>query len=253
MVVLVRRVNEYLIHFMQRTGRFILVDGIDGSGKSTLIQAMKGWSEACEHRVFDLHDWTEDTPPRFEDMAEFDTYFTYEPSRTWIGRAIRYELINKDQAYGAEEIAHAFALDREIMYRRLVLPALHAGKTVIQDRGVSTSIIYQAGMDGGLPLEAILHLPGNALAMKHAPDALILTKLPAEVALSRISSREKDDQAIFEQLNLLKRFEQRFAEPWFRDLFTSHGTRVFELDMTGTEADTNLRAQQLVDHILSTC
>lgn len=234
-------------------GRFIIVDGITGSGKSTLLRAVQNWAELCHHRVFRLNEWTDVTPPRFEDIEPYDVYFTYEPTRSWVGRAIRYELSREDEPYGGEELAHAFALDRQIMYRRLIIPALKAGKTVIQDRGVSTSLVYQPVMPESLPLEAILNLPGNKLALAHAPNALILTKLPAEEAVKRIHLRSDDSKGVFGQLEFLQRLEKRFEEPWLKQLFESNGSRVFELDTSGPLEETNLRAQQLIDHILSTC
>ncbi len=230
-----------------------MVDGIAGSGKSTLLRAVQNWSELCHHRVFRLSEWTDVTPPRFQDINEYDVYFTYEPTRTWIGRAIRYELSQKEEPYGGEELAHAFALDRQIMYRRLIIPALQAGKTVIQDRGISTSLVYQPIMPGGLPLEQIMNLPGNKLALAHAPNALILTKLPAEEAVKRIETRDDDPKGVFGQLTFLKQLQTRFEEPWLKHLFESNGSRVFELDTSGPLEETNLNAQQLVDHILSTC
>lgn len=238
---------------MQYPGRFIIVDGITGSGKSTILRAVQTWAEACGHRIFRLSDWTDLAPPRFEDVKNHDVYFTYEPTRTWVGRAIRYELSREDEPYGGEELAHAFALDRQMMYRRLIIPALQAGKTVIQDRSVSTSLVYQPIMPGGLPLEKIMALPGNALALSYPPGALVLTKLPPEVAIRRIAGRSDESKGVFGQLEFLKKLETRFAEPWLRELYESRGTKLYELDTAGTVEETSHRAQQLIDHILTIC
>lgn len=238
---------------MEPKGRFIMIDGIAGSGKSTIIRAVQTWAEACQHRIFRLNDWTDSAPPRFEDISDYDVYFMYEPTRTWIGRAIRYELSRDDEPYGGEELAHAFSLDRQIMYRRLIIPALNAGKTIIQDRGVSTSLVYQPIMPKSVPLETVMNLPGNRLALAHAPHALILTKLSAEEAMKRIQGRNDDSKGVFGQLEFMKKIEQRFGESWLKELFESHGTTLHDLDMNGTLEETSLRAQQLIDHILTTC
>ncbi len=238
---------------MERNGRFIIVDGIDGSGKSTVLRAVQTWAELCQHRVFKLSDWTDVAPPRFEDISDFDVYFTYEPTRTWVGRAIRYELSRVDEPYSGEEVAQAFALDRQIMYRRLIIPALSAGKTIIQDRSVSSSLVYQPVMPGGLPLETIMALPGNKLALSYPPNALILTKLPAEEAVKRLNGRTDDPKDVFEKLEFLKKLEARFAEPWLKELYESRGTTLYELDTSGTIEATGQRAQQLIDHILTKC
>ncbi len=238
---------------MQNNGRFIIVDGIDGSGKSTVLRAVQTWAEDCQHHVFKLSDWMDVAPPRFEDVRDFDVYFTYEPTRTWVGRAIRYELSRVDEPYDGEEVAQAFALDRQIMYRRLIIPALNAGKTIIQDRSVSSSLVYQPIMPGGLSLEAIMNLPGNKLALSYPPNALILTKLPAQQAIKRLEERSGDPKDVFEKLDFMKKLEARFAEPWFRELYESRGTTLYELDTSGTVEATSQRAQQLIDHILTTC
>ena len=238
---------------MQMKGRFIIVDGLTGSGKSTVMDAVGDWAVQCGHRIFRLHDWKESAPPRFEDIPDYDVYFTYEPTRSWVGAAIRYELSRTDKPYGGEELAHAFALDRELSYRRLILPALEAGKTVIQDRGVSSSIVYQPVMPNSVSLETILSLPGNKLALEHAPNALVLTKLSATVAFERIASRADENKGVFADLNFLKQQEERFAAPWFRELFEQRGTTVFELDTSDTLDESRRRATDLINHILSRC
>lgn len=238
---------------MQTKGRFIIVDGLTGSGKSTVLDAVTNWAVECGHRIFRLQDWQESTPPRFEDIPDYDVYFTFEPTRSWVGAAIRHELSRTDEPYGGEELAHAFALDRELNYRRLILPALSAGKTVIQDRGVSSSIVYQPVMPGSVPVETILSLPGNKLALAHAPNALVLTKLPATVAASRIAQRGGESKGVFADVEFLKKQEERFASPWFHQLFEERGTKIFELDTSGTREETQRLATELIDHILTTC
>lgn len=236
-------------------GRLIIVDGIAGSGKSTLLRAAKGWSERCGHRIFDLAEWakTNPEPPRFDQVVEFDVLFTFEPTRQWVGSAIRHEMSRTDQPYAGESLAHAFSLDREIMYRRLILPALAAGKTIIQDRGVSTSIAYQPIMPDSISLRRLLSLPGNALAMKHAPAALILTDLDAEVAVERIKKRDEESKGVFADLAMLRRVARRFRSHWYSTLFHVHGTSVHTFDTQIPLDEMVRRAEALLDRLLTTC
>ncbi|MBI5794295.1 hypothetical protein HZA87_04435 [Candidatus Uhrbacteria bacterium] len=234
-------------------GKFIMVDGLTGSGKSTIMNAVHAWALNCGHRIWRLQDWKEPAPPRFEYIQDYDVYFTYEPTRSWVGSAIRYELSRDDEPYGGEELAHAFALDREIMYRRLVVPALNAGKTIIQDRGVGSSLVYQPAMKNSVSLETVLALPGNRLALEYAPNALILTKLDAEVAMERIRARSDDSKGVFADLNFIKTQGERFASSWLRALFQSHGTTVHDLDTAGTLEETQKRATDLINSTLITC
>ena len=72
-----------------------------------------------------------------------------------------------------EAIAQAYSLDRLILYKKIILPALADEKCVIQDRGVSTSLCYQT-LSGQLKLDYLSSLPGNAVALASAPNHLII-------------------------------------------------------------------------------
>lgn len=237
---------------MSRKGCFIIVDGIAGSGKSTVLKSVHAWAQECEHRIFRLHDWEGHEPPTYEQVRDHDVFFTYEPTRSWVGAAVRYELSRDDNPYGGEELAHAFSLDRQIMYRRLIIPALEDGKVIIQDRGVCTSLVYQPIMPNSTPLETIVELAGNKLALKHAPSALILTDVPSHVAVERIKGRDDEAKGVFADPTFLQKLEQRFKEPWLKELFENQGTSIYTLDTGGTIEESNRRARELVNHILTT-
>lgn len=218
-------------------GKYIVIEGVDGSGKSTIRDALRDHLAGAGKRILDVPAiWRETGDyPTAEAIAAADLVFTAEPSTIWVGKAIRAELIRNGAGYGAWSTAMAFSLDREIHYRRVVLPARAAGKTIIQDRCVATSIVYQPVQADPIPLEDVLGLPGNALALEHSPDLLLIATLPVETALSRLAARQgKHDNAVFERRALLEAFAERYAAPWFRALFTDRGTRVVDIS---TEQD----------------
>lgn len=222
-----------------KSGVFIVIDGIAGSGKSTIVRSWKEWVRAQNVQTFDLLEWTQsnDTPPTLEDIKAADVLFTFEPTKQWIGSAIRHEMSHG--AYTGVEHAHAFALDRLIAYRRLIIPALNAGKTIIQDRSVSSSIAYQPIMPGGPELDDLLNLPGNKLALEHAPTHLVLTKIAPEDVISRLK-RNDDSKGVFEDIELLKQIYERYQSDWYRELFIQAGTRIHDLD-TSTQLDTTIQ------------
>lgn len=228
-------------------GNFIMIDGIAGSGKTTVIKAMYEWVSS-HHRCFRLEDWTKDRPPTFEDAKHADVLFTFEPTRQWIGAAIRQEMSQTEHPYGGEELAHAFALDRELMYRRLILPALEAGKIVVQDRGVSTSLVYQPIMPNGISAKDVANLPGNKLALEHAPNHLILTSVPIEQIAERIRMRPANQGAagVFADVEFMRRVDVVYRAPWFREMFESHGTQFHTLDTSGTLEQSEQNAVQLI-------
>ncbi len=230
-----------------------MVDGIAGSGKSTILRAAKTLALERGHCVFDLGEWsaTHPHPPRFEEVADHDVFFTFEPTRQWMGAAIRQEFSRADASYTTLEIAQAFSLDRLIMYRRLILPALENGKCVIQDRAVSSSLVYQSIMDPSLTVKEISDLPGNKLALEHAPNLLILTHLDPEVAIARMAARDEESKGIFGQLDLLRQVQASFLSKEFRALFEPHGTNIEILD-TSTDLETTLtNARNLLSPFLS--
>lgn len=236
---------------MNRKGYFIIIDGIAGSGKSTILKAVQKNFINSNKKVFQLSDWKHNEPPKFEDISDFDVYFTYEPTRHWIGAAIRYELSREDNPYGGEELAHAFSLDRQIMYKRLILPALDAGKIIIQDRGISTSLVYQPIMPQSTYINTIKNLPGNKLAIKHAPDTLILTKLSAENAFQRIQDREDELKGVFGKLDFLKKLEKRFTEKWLFSTFEKQGTEIVHIDTNDDIKKTINEANKTINQILT--
>lgn len=235
-------------------GRFIVIDGIDGSGKSTVIKAMRSFTEESGKSSFDLIAWCKEknTLPSFEDVKDKDILFTAEPTYAWIGAAMRQEMFLGQEPYSPTDFAHAFSLDRLLLYRRLIIPALNAGKTIIQDRSVSTSIIYQADTEDGISLENLLELPGNSLALEHPPDHLILTDISPEVALSRISGRSKEKQEdVFETIDQLKSFDERFRSDWFEKIYTDRGTKLHRLDTKTGMKESIQNAKNLIAKLLT--
>lgn len=236
--------------------KFVVVDGLTGSGKSTILRAIKQWSLDCGHKIFDLEEWSKKhyRPPMFDEVADFDVYFTFEPSKSWIGSAIRQEMSRTDQPYSSLELAQAFSLDRLIQYRRLILPALQAGKIVIQDRSVTSSIFIQLSQEPRtLAIGDLLALPGNAMAMEHAPDVLVLTHVKPETAAERLQARANESKGVFEDPELLRRMAEVTSSEWFSKLFSDRGTSVhhFNADVSKEQMETD--AKKLIEQILSTC
>jgi len=231
-------------------GLFIMIDGIAGSGKSTLTRAIHRRLLEQGLSCFRLEDWKESQPPSFEQIQNFDVFFTFEPTKQWAGAMIRYGMSPRPDVFDAEAFAHAFALDRQVMYDRLIIPAKEAGKIIIQDRGVTTSLAYQTTMRHALSFDEIRSLPGNHLALQHVPEVLILTELPIEEAAARIANRSDDHKGVFQDLDLLRRVAENFKSDEFRSLFEAAGTKILELNTSGNQAETEARTLALVADIL---
>lgn len=215
-------------------GTFVMIDGIDGSGKGTVTSALRRYEEKKGKRVLDLRDyWQEhNNIPEIEEVQEYDVLVSYEPTSSMIGRVIREEIIRKNERrkYSGLSTAQAFALDREILYKKLLVPALQAGKTVFQERGVISSLAYQPIQLEQITLMDIMKLPGNAFAIKHAPSLLILIDLDPDVAIKRLKERKKQDHAIFEEVLFLRKIAARYKSDWMKKVFEKGGTTIEYID-----------------------
>lgn len=215
-----------------------MIDGIDGSGKSTI---MSTWKETLQktHTCFDITAFckAEHRLPTLEEVGDVQVVFSAEPTHAWVGAAIRSELISKDASYQTETIADAFSLDREILYTRLLIPLRARGVHIIQDRGISTSLCYQSLGETGLAMSYIAGLRGNTLTLTHAPDYLVISDIPPATALTRLAGRfEKDDNAKFEHQEFLTLARNQFLSSDYQTYFTSRGT-VVEILNANVELD----------------
>ncbi len=110
---------------------FIVFEGIDGSGKSTLCEAVFRHFDGCGIACVRLR----------------------EPTGGKWGRKIR-ELLQQPQMPDAEEQLHLFLLDREEDVERNILPAMREGSMILMDRYYFSNAAYQGA--AGIPPERII-------------------------------------------------------------------------------------------------
>ena len=156
-----------------------MIDGIDGSGKSTIVQMWKDCLAGEGNAIFDLkHYWqTTDKYPELDELKSYDFVFSCEPTYTGIGKVIREELVKTGTDYSPRAIIEAFSLDRLILYNKIIIPLLANNKIIIQDRGVSTTLAYQNIQNKEFTFKKISELVGNKLALENRPDHFILAKI----------------------------------------------------------------------------
>ena len=228
-----------------------MIDGIDGSGKSTAVQAWKDYLAGQGNAIFDLKHYWQITGkyPELEEVKSYDFIFSCEPTYVGVGKVIREELVKTGTNYSPRAIIEAFSLDRLILYNKIIIPLLTNNKIVIQDRGVSASLAYQSIQNKEFTFKKIAEFPGNKLALENRPDHLIITKISAQIATARLSGRfDKNDDVIFEKLDFLKKATEIFYSDQYQKIFTGRGTKIHYLN---AEAEIDIMKQEAIDLLKS--
>ena len=167
----------------------ITLEGIDGSGKSTLHSALR------------------------ELLPDLDPVFTREPGATWVGDSVRRAI--------AEQIdpvteATLFVADHAAHLATVVRPALAEGRLVISDRYSDSRFAYQS-----VTLQKIIPDPEGWLRAMHngwtiIPDKTFLCILPVDDALNRLKPESQREH--FEKRGTLEKVQNNYlsyakAEP----------------------------------------
>ena len=171
-------------HRHTRRGFFIVVEGIDGTGKTTLARNI---SRRLESRGF-------------------PAIFTYEPTDGPWGKMLRRSFSAPGRLTPEEEL-DLFLKDRKDHVKKVVSPSLEQGKIVICDRYYFSTMAYQGAR--GLNPEEIRKT--NEM-FAPIPDLVLLLELDPEAAIQRIRENRGQLPDNFEQLEYLKRVTRVFKD-----------------------------------------
>ena len=146
---------------MQKRGAFIVIEGLDGSGKTTqarlLVQKLR---------------------------SSHNAVYTTEPSRGKIGSFIREFCLFEEKRLDSATEALLFAADRIEHIQNEVVPALNKGLLVISDRYLYSSLAYQGST--GLSLEWIEAINKHALK----PDLAVFIDVAPETVMQRLNRKK---------------------------------------------------------------
>ncbi|NBQ17916.1 dTMP kinase [bacterium] len=183
-------------------GLLISIEGIDGSGKSSLSQ---GLAQKCKN-------------------LGYPVLLTKEPGGTPFGMQLRPLLNYQTEPLDPKTEFLCFAADRAQHFSYVILPALKERKIVISDRMADSSLVYQ-GYGRGLDKEMI-NLVNNWAMQNHKPDFVFYLKITADEALKRIANRNTEITSFEKEYSFIKTISEGF------DTAFTHRKEVITFDAT---------------------
>ncbi len=148
----------------QTVARFIVLEGIDGAGKSSQVEPLVAWLRGCGRAVTTCRD----------------------PGATAAGDAIRAILLDRHDlqlAPTAEMLLYMAA--RAQLVAEIIQPSLGRGEWVVSDRYLLANIVYQ-GHAGGLDPDTIRQV-GAVATRGLEPDLVLIFDVDLETAARRLS------------------------------------------------------------------
>lgn len=169
-------------------GRFIVLEGMDGSGKSSQAGLLADWLSTRGVEVVSCHD----------------------PGATPVGDAVREILLHRhDLQITAEAEMFLYMAARSQLVREVIRPALEAGRWVVSDRFLLSNVVYQ-GHAGGLDNELVWRV-GEVATGGLEPDLTLLLEVDLETTARRL------DRPLDRLESRGQAFRQRLCEGYHRE------------------------------------
>ncbi|MBW2980267.1 dTMP kinase [Candidatus Woesearchaeota archaeon] len=163
---------------------FIVIDGMDGSGKGEQIKKLSEYFISKGYNVLK----------------------TFEPTNGKYGKRIRKMLReHKDPLSNSEEMLDLYCMDRKEHLRNEIEPFVSEGtnKIVISDRYYHSTMVFQSAQ--GIPIQKIINMNKDF----RKPDITLILDLEAELALERVKKRGNGKEK-FEQLGFMEKLRMNF-------------------------------------------
>ena len=184
-------------------GKFITFEGIDGSGKSTIIKEIK--------KIIVAHG--------------IKVTLSREPGGTPIAEEIRSTLLNDklSNSCSETEALMMFAARFENL-KENIIPALNENKWVLCDRFTDSTFAYQV-YGKGLAMNFVEQL-AQLVHPKHSPDVTFVLDVDTETSLQRLSQKTEESNHFDSHAN---HFQDRVRQGYL-DLAKKHPQRIQVID-----------------------
>lgn len=203
-------------------GTFITFEGIDGSGKSTQLRLLGNFLRAngC------------------------DALITREPGGTTLGLRLRAALLDAMEEVDPLTELLVFAADRAQHVRRMLRPALAAGRVVISDRYADATIAYQGGGRGFAPelISQIVQLATEGLK----PDLTLLFDVSVQESTNRTTRRSNNKTSSRDRLDIEHADFYARVRDTYLQIALAEPERVKLIDTSGPVDQTHERVKEIV-------
>ena len=207
-------------------GTFITFEGIDGSGKSTQLRLLGNFlrDNGC------------------------DALLTREPGGTPLGLRLRAALLDAMEEVDPLTELLVFAADRAQHVRRVLRPALQAGRVVFSDRYADATVAYQGAGRGFAPelIAGIIELATEGLK----PDLTLLFDVSIDESTSRTTrrstSRSSSAKTPRDRLDIENAdFHSRVRDAYLQ-IALADPERVKLIDSSGPVEKTHTRVKEVI-------
>ncbi len=172
---------------MSDGGCFVVLEGPEGAGKSTLARALAERMRA----------------------TGLDPVCTREPGGTNVAEALRSELLDADRNWTPEAELLYIVTARADLVARVIRPALEAGRVVLSDRYALSTLAYQVAGRGVDPAFADACLRAATGGLR--PDLTLIVDLAPEEGIARQKAAGKrQDRLDRESLDFHRRVAARY-------------------------------------------
>ena len=204
-------------------GRFISLEGGEGAGKSTQVKAL---ATALRGRGLEVIE-------------------TREPGGSEGAELIRGLLLDgPEERWGAEAEALLFAAARSDHVEKTIRPALEAGRWVLSDRFIDSSLAYQGGA-GGLGIEAVREINAFGIGDDFPDRSLVLV---LDEGAERARARDTGGS---DRIGGRDAAYHHKVELAFRLVAAEEPERVKLIDATGEPAEVTRRLLDAIQDLLA--
>jgi dTMP kinase len=200
-------------------GKFITIDGVEGSGKSTQIDLICSYLQ----------------------RKGIDVVRTREPGGTDLGEKIRSLLLDVDnkEMHSDTELLLMFSSRNELIQNKII-PALNKGSWVVSDRFTDASFAYQGG-GRMLDLNRISKLESWVLG-EFQPNLTLFLDVSVDIGMQRVEARAAKDRIELEERAFFERVRSVFI-----DRSKSYPERIKLIDASGSISEIHNNIKLFLD------